>query len=172
MTRLSHCRLLPVLGLLVALVALGPRLARGVGPAWAGTVTGNAVTVSGLDNLAKTVDTYSKGNLGKAMGIGLGLAGMGIIAAGRLGLGAMAALAGVGAAFVPNMIGTAFDATQAMPLVTPPPVVAGPSAWWTPALGLLYPVLLAVRLAIDPVVLAGLALARGLRACTRRLAHA
>lgn len=170
LTCLQRCRLLPLVGMLVALVALGPSVALGLGPAWAGTVTGTAVTVSGLDSLAKTVDTYSKGNIGKAMGIGLGLAGMGIIAAGRLGLGAMAALAGVGAAFVPNMIGTAFDATQAASLVDPAPLVAGPAAWWTPALGLLYPGLLALRLAMDPVVLAGLALVQGLRALTRRLA--
>ena len=149
-----------LVGGLLVLVALGPSLTLGVGPAWAGTVTGNAVTVSGLDNLAKTVDTYSKGNLGKTMGIGLALAGMGIIAAGRLGLGAMAALAGVGAAFVPNMIGTAFDATQAAPLVAPVPLVAGPTTWWAPALGLLYPGLLALRLVLDPVVVAAVTLSR------------
>ena len=90
----------------------------------------------------------------------LGLAGMGIIAAGRLGLGAMAALAGIGAAFVPNMIGTAFDATQAAPLVASIAGTPGPAAWWTPALGLLYPVLLALRLALDPVVVAAVALSR------------
>jgi len=160
LTCLQRCRVLPVVGMLVALVALGTPLVLGGGQAWAGTVTGTAVTVSGLDNLAKTVDTYSKGNLGKAMGIGLGLAGMGIIAAGRLGLGAMAALAGVGAAFVPNMIGTAFDATQAAPLVAPTPLVAGPAVWWTPALGLLYLGLLALRLAMDPVVVAAVALSQ------------
>jgi hypothetical protein len=160
MSRLRQWILGSLVGGLLALVALGPPLALGVGPAWAGTVTGTAVTVSGLDNLTKTVDTYSKGNFGKAMGIGLGLAGMGIIAAGRLGLGAMAALAGVGAAFVPNMIGTAFDATQAAPLVASVPVASGPTAWWSPALGLLYPALLALRLALDPVVVAAVTLSR------------
>jgi len=150
-----------VLAGLLVLLACGPPLA------WAGTVTGTAVTVSGLDNLTKTVDTYSKGNLGKALGIGLGLAGMGIIAAGRLGLGAMAAFAGVGAAFVPHLIGTAFDATQAAPLLAAVPVPAGPPAWWHPLLGLLYPVLLTLRLALDPVVLAAVTLSQTLR---RRLA--
>lgn len=149
-----------LVGGLLALVALGPPLALGRGLAWAGTVTGTAVTVSGLDNLTKTVDKYSKGNVGKAMGIGLGLAGMGLIAAGRLGLGAMAALAGVGAAFVPNMIGTAFDATEAAPLVTSVSSASGSSGWWPPALGLLSPVLLALRLALDPVVVAAVALSR------------
>lgn len=160
MDRLRQWILGSLIGGLLVVVAMGSPLALGGHLAWAGTVTGTAVTVSGLDNLTKTVDTYSKGNVGKAMGIGLGLAGMGIIAAGRLGLGAMAALAGVGAAFVPNMIGTAFDATQAAPLAASLPVVSGLTAWWAPALGLLYPVLLVLRLALDPVVVAAVALSR------------
>jgi hypothetical protein len=161
-----------VVSLLVALAAIGPPLALGVNVTWAGTTTGTSVTVSGLDNLAKTVDTYSKGNGGKILGIGLGIAGMGIIAAGRLGLGAMAALAGIGAAFVPSIIGTAFDATSAAPLGLSPTEVVHPTAWWSPALGVLYPALLALRCAIDPVVLAGLALVRSIQVWSRRSAPA
>jgi hypothetical protein len=169
MTR--RCSRYTVVSLLVALVAIGPPLALGVSVVWAGTTTGTSVTVSGLDNLAKTVDTYSKGNGGKILGIGLGIAGMGIIAAGRLGLGAMAALAGIGAAFVPSIIGTAFDATSAAPLSLSPTVVHS-TAWWSPALVVLYPVLLALRCAIDPVVLAGLALVRGIQVWSQRSASA
>jgi hypothetical protein len=145
---------------LLAALASAPSLALGVAPAWAGTTSGKAVTVSGLDDLSATVDTYAKGNVGKVLGIGLGLGGMAIIAAGRLGIGALAAAAGVGAAFVPSLIGTAFDATAAAPLLPSPGPGLLRSAWWAPSLGLLYPVLLALRLLIDPVFLTVLAVGR------------
>jgi hypothetical protein len=58
------------------------------------------------------------------------------------------------------MIGTAFDATQAAPLGASLPLASGPTAWWAPALGLLYPVLLLLRLTLDPVVVAAVALSR------------
>jgi hypothetical protein len=85
-----------------------------------------------------------------------------LMGGGRLGIGGMAALAGVGAAFVPNIVGTAFDATAAAPLVglAPGGVLL---AWWAPAMGLLYPVMLLIKSAIDPVVWLGVALGTLLR---------
>jgi hypothetical protein len=134
----------------------------GVPGASAGTITGTAVDISGVNNLAATVDSYSKGNLGKMLGVGLGLAGMLILAGGRMGIGALAAAAGVGMAFVPNMIGTAFDATSAAPLgALPPPGLL--TAWWAPATVALYPVLVVWRLVQDPICLAALALSASLR---------
>jgi hypothetical protein len=147
-----------VLCLAVLMLACG----RGVLLVQAGTITGTAVDISGVNNLAATVDSYSKGNLGKMLGVGLGLAGMLILAGGRMGIGALAAAAGVGMAFVPNMIGTAFDATSAAPLVG----ATGPgllTAWWAPATVVLYPVLLAWRVVHDPICLVVLALSLRLR---------
>lgn len=142
--------LLAVGSVLALTVGCGPA-AWLVGTAHAGTTSGAGVTVSGLDNLANTVDTYSKGNVGKMLGIGLGIGGMLLMGGGRLGLGGMAATAGVGAAFVPNIMGTAFDATAAAPLVG-----AAPDGllltWWAPALGLLYPAMLTLKWLLDPVV--------------------
>jgi hypothetical protein len=133
-----------------------------IGTAHAGTTDGTAVTVSGLDALANTVDTYSKGNVGKMLGIGLGIGGILLMGGGRLGIGGMAALAGVGAAFVPNIVGTAFDATAAAPLGG---LTAGGllTAWWAPVLGLLYPAMLVLKGALDPVVWFGVALSALLR---------
>jgi hypothetical protein len=155
--------LLSVGSVLALTVACGPAVWL-VGTAHAGTTSGTGVTVSGLDNLANTVDTYSKGNVGKMLGIGLGIGGMLLMGGGRLGLGGMAATAGVGAAFVPNIMGTAFDATAAAPLVG-----ASPDglllAWWAPALGLLYPAMLTFKWLLDPVVWLSLGL---LQAVVRR----
>jgi hypothetical protein len=133
-----------------------------IGTAHAGTTSGTAVTVSGLDALANTVDTYSKGNVGKMLGIGLGIGGMLLMGGGRLGIGGLAALSGVGAAFVPNVVGTAFDATAAAPLGG---MAAGSllTTWWAPVLGLLYPAMLVLKGALDPVVWFGVALSTLLR---------
>jgi hypothetical protein len=157
-------RLLLLLGSVLILVALSGPTAWLIVPAEAGTTTGTAVTVSGLDTLANTVDTYSKGNVGKMLGIGLGIGGMLLMGGGRLGLGGMAATAGVGAAFVPNIMGTAFDATAAAPLVSvvPDGLLL---AWWAPALGLLYPAMLTFKWLLDPVVWLSLGL---LQAVARR----
>jgi hypothetical protein len=144
--------------LLVALILV---LGRGLPLAQAGTITGTAEDISGVNNLAATVDSYSKGNLGKMLGVGLGLAGMLILAGGRMGIGALAAAAGVGMAFVPNMIGTAFDATSAAPLSGMPPVELL-TAWWAPATVALYPLLVVWRLVQDPICLAALALSASL----------
>ena len=154
-------RLLSAGSLLALTVASGPAVGM-IGTAHAGTTDGDAVTVSGLDALANTVDTYSKGNVGKMLGIGLGIGGMLLMGGGRLGIGGMAALAGVGAAFVPNIVGTAFDATAAAPVVglAPGGVLL---AWWAPALGLLYPAMLILKGALDPVVWLGVTLGALLR---------
>jgi hypothetical protein len=160
-------RLLLLWGGVLILVALSGPTAWLIVPVEAGTTTGTAVTVSGLDTLANTVDTYSKGNVGKMLGIGLGIGGMLLMGGGRLGLGGMAATAGLGAAFVPNIIGTAFDSTAAAPLVANP-VLAPLTPWWAPALGLLYPGMLALRLLQDPVVLVALVLASVLVRSMRR----
>ena len=87
--------------------------------------------------------------------IGLATAGLLAMAGSHLGTGGLIAAAGVGLAFVPNMIGTAFDATSAAPLtgVVVPPML---TAWWAPATAALYPVLLALRLVQDPVWVAAL----------------
>jgi hypothetical protein len=145
--------------LLLTTVVLAPG---GIPRAGAGTITGTAVDISGVNNLAATVDSYSKGNLGKMLGVGLGLAGMLILAGGRMGIGALAAAAGVGMAFVPNIIGTAFDATSATPLGAIPPTGLL-TAWWAPATAALYPVLVVWRLVQDPIGLAALALSVSLR---------
>jgi hypothetical protein len=150
------------IGGVLLLAAVTLILGRGVPLAQAGTITGTAVDISGVNNLAATVDRYSKGNLGKMLGVGLGLAGMLILAGGRMGIGALAAAAGVGMAFVPNMIGTAFDATSAAPLGGIPP--AGLlTTWWAPATVALYPLLIVWRLVQDPICLAALALSASLR---------
>lgn len=137
-----------------SLVVLVGVVVLAAGSALAGTITGEAVTVSGLDNLAATIEEYAKGNLGKFLGILLGIAGMAAIAAGRPGVGAGAAASGVGMAFLPSIMGTAFDATAAAPLVGSLPSPTLLTVWWAPLLGSLYPVALSVKFALDPVFLA------------------
>jgi hypothetical protein len=151
-----------LVGSLLALTVMGGLGVGQIGTAHAGTTSGSGVTVSGLDALANTVDTYSKGNMGKMLGIGLGLGGMLLMGGGRLGIGGLAAMAGVGAAFVPNVIGTAFDATAAAPLLglSPGSLL---TAWWAPMLGLLYPAMLVLRGVLDPVVWLGVTLGALLR---------
>lgn len=130
-----------------------------VGVAQAGTTTGAAVTLSGVDNLANTVDTYAKGNMGKVLGIFMGLGGLGLSLSGRPGTGLGVGLTGVGMAFVPNIIGTSFDATGAAPLLAGAMPASGPAPWWEPGLGLLYPAMLGLKWLQDPVVLVMLLLA-------------
>jgi hypothetical protein len=168
--------MIPVIVGLFACTAGGLPAAFGVSVADAGTTTGTGVTISGVDALANTVDTYAKGNLGKIVGIGLGLGAVGLTVAGRTGGAALAATGALGGAFVPNMVGTAYDATAAAPLDTMPLVISTATPWWEPALGLLYPVMLGVKWVRDPVFLAALLLAIGLaRTITRtsvRMHHA
>ena len=127
----------------------------GVPRAHAGTITGTAVDISGVNDLTATADSYAKGNLGKLLGIGLATAGLLTIAGSHLGTGGLITAAGVGLAFVPHMIGTAFDATSAAPLAG----AAAPTlltAWWAPLTAALYPVFLAGRVVLDPVWLLAL----------------
>jgi hypothetical protein len=142
-----------------ALLLAGVALARGSGAlAHAGTITGTAVDISGVNDLTATADSYAKGNLGKLLGIGLATAGLLGMAGGYLGSGGIVTAAGVGLAFIPNVIGTAFDATSAAPLAG----AAAPAlltAWWAPATAALYPVFLAARVVHDPVWVVALAAA-------------
>jgi hypothetical protein len=147
------------LGLRVALLLGGVALALGgVLQVHAGTITGTAVDISGVNDLTATADSYAKGNLGKLLGIGLATAGLLAMAGSHLGTGGLIAAAGVGLAFVPNLIGTAFDATSAAPLVgTATPTLL--TAWWAPLTAALYPVLLAGRVVHDPIWLLALTVA-------------
>ena len=84
----------------------------------AGTMTGTAVDIGGVNNFAKTVETYAKGNVGKMVGVVMGVGGLGMAMTGRMGAGIGVLGSGLGVAFVPNMMGTVFDATTAAPLMS------------------------------------------------------
>ena len=87
------------------------------GPAQAGTISGGtAVTLGGLDSFANTVQEYLKGNVGKMLAMILAIAGIAMVVAGKMGLGISGLACGIAIAFVPNIIGDAFDATAAAPL--------------------------------------------------------
>ena len=92
----------------------------------AGTMTGTAVDIGGLNNFAKTVETYAKGNVGKMVGIVMGIGGLGMALTGRLGAGVGVLGSGLGVAFVPNMMGTVFDSTTAATLA-PAAIVTQPA---------------------------------------------
>lgn len=132
----------------------------------AGTITGTAVTLGGLDNLAKTVQDYAEGNVGKMVAIIMVMGGLGMSLSGRMGSGLGVAGTGVAAAFAPNIIGTAFDTTTAAPLTpvlqaAPPLLVTG---WLAQAgLALLWPLAVALKLVRDPVVWLSLGFAALLR---------
>ena len=130
----------------------------------AGTMTGTAVDIGGVNNFAKTVETYAKGNVGKMVGVVMGVGGLGMAMTGRMGAGIGVLGSGLGVAFVPNMMGTVFDATTASPLV---PVVAtaqpgtclgavlhalGQSVAGQALLAALYPVAVGLKWVRDPVV--------------------
>ena len=130
----------------------------------AGTMTGTAVDIGGVNNFAKTVETYAKGNVGKMVGVVMGVGGLGMALTGRMGSGIGVLGSGLGVAFVPNMMGTVFDATTAAPLV---PVVAGTppatvfctmlnalaqSVAGQALLAALFPVAIVLKLVRDPVV--------------------
>ena len=83
----------------------------------AGTISGGtAVTIGGLDSFANTVQAYLKGNVGKMLAMILAIAGIAMVVVGKMGLGIGGLGSGIAVAFVPNIIGTAFDATTAAPL--------------------------------------------------------
>ena len=135
----------------------------------AGTISGTGVTLGGLDNFAETVETYLKGNVGKMIGMLIAVAGIAMVVAQKMALGLSGLGAGIAIAFVPNIIGTAFDTTAAAPLL-------GTTAFtpWASGSGLLerlaqvglvllWPVALALKFGRDPVVWLALGLVVALR---------
>ena len=131
----------------------------------AGTMAGGtAITLGGLDSFAKTIDKYAKGNLGKMVGMIIAMAGIAGMAFQKIGMGLTALGAGIAIAFVPNIIGTAFDTTAASPLSAGGPFVplaAGGGVLNTLAqigLAALWPVAAVVKYVRDPVVWLALSL--------------
>ena len=124
----------------------------------AGTMMGGtAIALGGLDSFAKTVDKYAKGNLGKMVGMIIAMAGIAGMAFQKIGMGLTALGAGIAIAFIPNIIGTAFDTTTASPLSAAAPFVP-----WAAGSGIintlaqigfvtLWPVAALVKLLRDPV---------------------
>ena len=125
----------------------------------AGTISGGtAITLGGLDSFANTLQTYAKGNLGKMVGMVIAMAGIAGMAFQKIAMGLCALGAGIAIAFVPNIIGTAFDTTAAATLTPAAPFVplltgggffnqlaqAGLTALW--------PLMLVVKYMRDPVV--------------------
>ena len=131
----------------------------------AGTMAGGtAITLGGLDSFAKTIDKYAKGNLGKMVGMIIAMAGIAGMAFQKIGMGLTALGAGIAIAFVPNIIGTAFDTTAAAPLSAGGPFVpwaAGGGVLNTLAqigLATLWPLAAIVKYMRDPVVWLALSL--------------
>ena len=130
----------------------------------AGTMTGTAVDIGGLNNFAATVENYAKGNVGKMVGVVMGVGGLGMAMTGRMGAGIGVLGSGLGIAFVPNMMGTVFDATDAAPLIPAAVVVQpvtvlstalatlGQSVAGQALLAALYPVAVFLKWLRDPVV--------------------
>ena len=138
----------------------------------AGTISGTGVTLGGLDNFAETVETYLKGNVGKMIGMLIAVAGIAMVVAQKMALGLSGLGAGIAIAFVPNIIGTAFDTTAAAPLIG-----AGSFTPWASGSGalerlaqvglvLLWPVALVLKLGRDPVVWLAIGLVVALRPTT------
>ena len=133
--------------------------------AQAGTISGGtAITLGGLDSFANTLQTYAKGNLGKMVGMIIAMAGIAGMAFQKIAMGLCALGAGIAIAFVPNIIGTAFDTTAAATLAPATPFVpmfAGGGFFSLLAqagLTALWPFMLAVKYVRDPVVWVALGL--------------
>lgn len=130
----------------------------------AGTMTGTAVDIGGLNNFAKTVETYAKGNVGKMVGIVMGIGGLGMALTGRLGAGVGVLGSGLGVAFVPNMMSTVFDnttattlapaaiATQPATLLSTLLTTLGQSVMGQAVLAVLYPAAVFLKWVRDPVM--------------------
>ncbi|MCY4514771.1 MAG: hypothetical protein OXC69_06535 [Candidatus Tectomicrobia bacterium] len=125
----------------------------------AGTMAGGtAIALGGLDSFAKTVDKYAKGNLGKMVGMIIAMAGIAGMAFQKMAMGLTALGAGIAIAFVPNIIGTAFDTTAAAPLSAGTPFVPWAAGGGLlnilaqVALAALWPVAAVVKYVRDPVV--------------------
>ncbi len=136
----------------------------------AGTISGGtAVTLGGLDSFANTVQTYLKGNVGKMLAMILAIAGIGMVVVGKMGLGISGVGSGIAIAFVPNIIGDAFDATQAAPLAGVAPFVPWAAGGGVlnllaqAGLVLLWPVLPVLKYGGDPVVWLALGIIVALR---------
>ena len=141
----------------------------------AGTMTGTAVDIGGVNNFAKTVESYAKGNVGKMVGVVMGVGGLGMALTGRMGSGIGVLGSGLGVAFVPNMMGTVFDATTAAPLLSvgtaqPATVLCtvlnalAQSVAGQALLAALFPVAILLKLVRDPVVWGSAALVLATRA--------
>ena len=133
--------------------------------AHAGTITGGtAITLGGLDSFANTVQTYAKGNIGKMVGMIIAMAGIAAMAFQKITMGLCGLGAGIAIAFVPNIIGTAFDTTAAAPLTAAAPFVplaAGGGLLNLMAqagLALLWPAMAALKYGRDPVLWVALGL--------------
>lgn len=133
----------------------------------ASTVAGNAITISGLDDLNATATKEARTGSGKTFAMLIGMGGLATVLAGRVGLGLGGVGAGLGMGFIPGAISTAFDAAPAAVLEPGPVVSALAGHWWTPALAGCYPVLLAWRVIQDPVLLACLVLLLAVRSLRR-----
>ena len=125
----------------------------------AGTISGGtAITLGGLDSFANTLQTYAKGNLGKMIGMIIAMAGIAGMAFQKIAMGLCALGAGIAIAFVPNIIGTAFDTTAEATLTPAAPFVPLPagSGFFNllaqAVLTALWPLMLAVKYVRDPVV--------------------
>ena len=136
----------------------------------AGTISGGtAVTLAGVDSFANTVQTYLKGNVGKMLAMILAVAGIAMVVAGKMALGISGLASGIAMAFVPNIIGDAFNATAAHPVggvAAFTPWAAGDGLLNLLARGglvLLWPVLPLMKYGQDPVVLAMVGLMFALR---------
>ena len=136
----------------------------------AGTISGgSAVTLSGVDSFANTVQGYAKGNLGKMVGILTAVGGIAAMGFGKTYLGMTGLGSGIGIAFVPNIIGDAFDSTAAAPLtgVAPlVPLVAGEGILNLLAqagLVFLWPLVPVLKYGSDPVVWLALGVVVALR---------
>ena len=145
------------------------------GLAQAGTISGGtAVTLGGLDSFANTVQSYLKGNVGKMLAMILAIAGIAMVVMGRTGLGISGLGSGIAIAFVPNIIGDAFDATAADPLGGMAPLVpwaAGGGALDLLArfgLVLLWPLLPLLKHGPDPVMWLALGIVVALRPAVYR----
>ena len=138
----------------------------------AGTISGTGVTLGGLDNFAETVETYLKGNVGKMIGMLIAVAGIAMVVAQKMALGLSGLGAGIAIAFVPNIIGTAFDTTAAAPVIRTASFVPWASGSGVVerlaqvGLVLLWPLALALKYGRDPVVWMALALVVALRPTT------
>ncbi len=135
----------------------------------ASTVQGTAVQISGLDDLNATVDQQARKGGGKILAMLLGVGGLITIGSGHHYLGAAGVGSGLGAAFIPGMMSSAFDNAPAATTAMVEHVTSG--AWWVPFTAALYPGFLLLRLLQDPVIWVACLLAVVLMRATRPALH-